>query len=118
MRDALAEISDLDPLDKQRLEYFSGQIIDLLSPTNFLATNPAALEKAVETEGQSLVDDLENLVTDLENNNGELLVRLADENAFELGANIASTPGKVVFQNRMLELIQYQPVLKMSTKHR
>ena len=118
MRDALAEISDLDPLDKQRLEYFSGQIIDLLSPTNFLATNPAALEKAVETEGQSLVDGLENLVTDLESNNGELLVRLADENAFELGANIASTPGKVVFQNRMMELIQHQPVLKMSTKHR
>ena len=109
MRDALAEISDLDPLDKQRLEYFSGQIIDLLSPTNFLATNPAALEKAVETEGQSLFDGLENLVIDLESNNGELLVRLADENAFELGGNIASTPGKVVFQNRMLELIQYQP---------
>ena len=109
MRDALVKISDLDPADKQRLEYFFGQIIDLLSSTNFLATNLATLEKAVETEGQSLVDGLENLVTDLEINNGELLVRLADENAFELGGNIASTPGKVVFRNRMLELIQYQP---------
>ena len=109
LRSAVDEISDLEPIEKQRLEYFSSQIIDLMSPTNFLATNPAALEKAVETEGQSLIDGLENLVTDLEHNNGELLVRLTDENAFELGVNIASTPGKVVFRNRMLELIQYQP---------
>jgi polyhydroxyalkanoate synthase len=109
LRRALAEISDLDPIEKQRLEYFSTQIIDMLSPTNFLATNPAALEKAVETEGQSLIDGMENLVTDLENNNGELLVRLTDDKAFELGVNIASTPGKVVFRNRMFELIQYAP---------
>ena len=70
LRSAVDEISDLDPIEKQRLEYFSSQIIDLMSPTNFLATNPAALEKAVETEGQSLIDGLENLVTELEQNNG------------------------------------------------
>ena len=106
---AVDSVSDLAPKEKQRLAYFSRQIVDMMAPTNFLATNPDALEKAVETEGQSLVDGLENLIADLEANNGELIVRLADETAFELGGNIATTPGKVVYRNRMMELIQYTP---------
>ncbi|MEM9869991.1 MAG: class I poly(R)-hydroxyalkanoic acid synthase [Pseudomonadota bacterium] len=106
---AVDDVTDLDPKEKQRLAYFSRQILDMMSPTNFLATNPDALEKAVETEGQSLIDGLENLIGDLEANNGELVVRLADETAFELGENIATTPGKVVYRNRMMELIQYTP---------
>jgi len=84
----------------------------MMSPTNFLATNPDALERAVETEGESLLRGMENLIGDLEANNGELVVRLADEKAFELGQNIATTPGKVVFRNRMFELIQYTPTTK------
>jgi polyhydroxyalkanoate synthase len=99
----------MEPLEKQRLTYFSSQIIDMMSPTNFLATNPDALEKAVATEGQSLIDGLENLISDLEANNGELVVKLADDSAFEIGRNIATTPGKVVFRNKMMELIQYEP---------
>ncbi|HKL55553.1 MAG TPA: class I poly(R)-hydroxyalkanoic acid synthase [Roseovarius sp.] len=109
IRDAVQEVDDLDPVEKRRLEYFSRQIIDMMSPTNFLGTNPDALEKAVETEGESLVRGLENLVADLEANHGEMLVRLADESAFELGRNIATTPGEVVYRNRMMELIQYAP---------
>ncbi len=107
---ALAEVNEDDPTEKQRLQYFAQQIVDLMAPTNFLATNPDALEKAVETEGQSLVQGLENMVADLEANKGELIVRLADETAFELGGNIATTPGDVVFRNNMMELIQYKPV--------
>ena len=106
---AVDDVSDMDPREKQRLTFFSRQIIDMLSPTNFLATNPDALERAVETEGESLIKGLENLISDLEANDGELIVKLADESAFELGRNIATTPGKVVFRNRMLELIQYAP---------
>ncbi|MFK7837267.1 MAG: PHA/PHB synthase family protein [Sulfitobacter sp.] len=109
LNQAVDDMADMEPREKQRLAYFSRQIIDLMSPTNFLATNPDALEKAVETEGESLVRGLENLISDLEANNGELIVRLADESAFELGRNIATTPGKVVFRNRMFELIQYTP---------
>ncbi|MDB2577791.1 class I poly(R)-hydroxyalkanoic acid synthase [Tateyamaria sp.] len=111
--DAIAEavdtVTDMDAKEKQRLEYFSRQIVDMMSPTNFLATNPDALEKAVATDGQSLVQGLENLISDLESNNGELIVKLADETAFELGGNIATTPGKVIYRNRMMELIQYTP---------
>jgi polyhydroxyalkanoate synthase len=106
---AIEDVTDMDDKEKERLGFFSRQILDMMSPTNFLATNPDALEKAVETEGQSLVQGLENLISDLESNNGELIVKLADDKAFELGVNIATTPGKVVFRNKMMELIQYTP---------
>jgi len=106
---AVEDVEDMEPREKQRLKYFSRQIIDMMSPTNFLATNPDALQRAVDTEGESLIKGLENLISDLEANKGEMIVRLADESAFELGGNIATTPGKVVFRNRMFELIQYTP---------
>ncbi len=109
IRQAVDSVDDMDAKEKQRLSYFASQIVDMMAPTNFLATNPDALEKALETEGQSLVKGLENLISDLEANNGELVVRLADEKAFELGGNIAVTPGDVVYRNRMMELIQYKP---------
>lgn len=110
VKQTVEDAVDLDPKEKQRLTYFSQQIIDMMAPTNFLGTNPDALEKAVATEGQSLLDGLENLVGDLEANEGELVVKLADEKAFELGQNIATTPGKVIYRNKMIELIQYTPV--------
>ncbi|MCM2561443.1 class I poly(R)-hydroxyalkanoic acid synthase [Lutimaribacter sp. EGI FJ00015] len=109
IRDAVSAADDLEPKERRRLEYFSNQIIDMMAPTNFLPTNPDALERAIETDGDSLVKGLENLVSDLEANNGEMLVRLSDENAFRLGENIATTPGQVVYRNRMMELIQFSP---------
>lgn len=109
IEDAVASVTDLDDREKQRLNYFSRQIVDMMSPNNFLGTNPDALEMALETDGQSLIDGLENLVNDLEANDGELVVRLADEKAFELGGNVATTPGQIVYRNRMMELIQYEP---------
>ncbi|NIZ60047.1 class I poly(R)-hydroxyalkanoic acid synthase [Sedimentitalea sp. CY04] len=109
IRKSVAEVGELEATDKKRLSYFADQIVDMMAPTNFLATNPDALEKAVETDGQSLIDGLKNLVADLEANNGELIVKLADESAFELGENIATSEGEVVYRNRMMEVIQYSP---------
>lgn len=109
VQSAVAQLDGLDDRDKHRVAYFARQIIDAFSPTNFLATNPDALEKAVETEGKSLVDGLENLVRDIEASDGEMLVTLADKDAFTVGKNIATTEGSVVFRNRMFELIQYTP---------
>ncbi len=112
LKQAVAQAGDLDPVEQRRLTYFTQQIVDMMAPTNFLGTNPDALEKAIQTEGKSLVDGLENLVADLEANNGELVVRLADEKAFELGRNIATAEGSVIYRNRMMELIQYAPTTK------
>lgn len=106
---AIEQLDGLDAKDRQRVEYFARQIINMMAPTNFLGTNPEALTKAMETEGESLVKGLENLVHDIETNNGELLVTLADKDAFRVGENLAVTPGQVVFRHRLFELIQYEP---------
>ena len=111
--EAVAKVEGLSSKDQARLEYFSSQIIDMMAPTNFFGTNPDALEKAFLSKGESLVQGLENLIRDLESNNGELLVRLADETAFKVGLDLAATPGKVVFRNRLFELIQYSPSTEM-----
>jgi polyhydroxyalkanoate synthase len=110
--EAVEALEEIDPREKRRLRYFSQQIVDMLAPTNFLATNPEALMKAVETEGESLVRGLENLVADLEAGDGELIVRLVDESAFKVGENIATAEGEVIYRNRMMEVIQYAPTTK------
>ena len=109
VKQAVEDIDTLDDEEKKRLRYFSQQLVDMISPTNFLPTNPEALALAAETEGESLVAGLENLISDLEANDGDLVVTLADKSAFKLGENLATTPGSVVFRNRMFELIQYAP---------
>ncbi|MCB1516584.1 MAG: class I poly(R)-hydroxyalkanoic acid synthase [Hyphomicrobiaceae bacterium] len=102
-------LSELGEDDQQRVAFFARQFVDLMSPTNFLATNPDAIEKALETNGQSLVEGLENFVRDVEANQGDFSVTLSDPNAFEVGRNIATTPGEVIYRNRLFELIRYTP---------
>lgn len=109
LRSAARSMDGLAAVEQKRLSFFTDQIIDMMAPTNFLGTNPDALERAIETDGQSLIDGLENLISDLEDNQGELVVKLANDKVFELGVNIANSPGKVVFENRMFELLQYSP---------
>ena len=109
LRSAAHRMDGLAAVEQKRLSFFTDQIIDMMAPTNFLGTNPDALERAIETDGQSLIDGLENLISDLEDNQGELVVKLANDKVFELGVNIANSPGKVVFENRMFELLQYSP---------
>ncbi|MEP3345418.1 MAG: class I poly(R)-hydroxyalkanoic acid synthase [Litoreibacter sp.] len=107
--DAVQGLEGLEAHEKGRVSFFAQQIVDMFAPTNFLATNPDALSRAVETDGASLVQGLENLVHDIEANEGDLLVSLADETAFKIGENIAATEGSVVYRNKMFELIQYKP---------
>ncbi|WP_076363693.1 class I poly(R)-hydroxyalkanoic acid synthase [Phaeovulum vinaykumarii] len=114
--EAVAGLEGLDEIDRRRVTYFTRQIVEMLAPTNFLLTNPDALQRAVETEGESLVKGLENLVRDIEANAGDLIVSLADRSAFRVGENIATTEGAVVFRNELFELIQYAP--RSETVHR
>ena len=109
IKSAARNIDGLPEREKKRLIYFTDQIVEMMAPTNFLGTNPDALELALDTNGQSLIDGLENLIADLEANDGELIVRLADDKAFEVGKNLGTQAGKVVYRNNLLELIQYSP---------
>jgi polyhydroxyalkanoate synthase len=109
MTEAVQDIEGLPDRDRRRVDYFTKQIVDMLAPTNFLATNPDALEQAVATNGDSLVAGLENLVRDVEEHDGQMIVSLADKTAFEVGRNLGTSEGAVVFRNRMFELIQYAP---------
>ena len=109
VRTAVDDMASLEPGERKRIDFFTTQIVNMFAPTNFLGTNPDALEKAVATDGASLVQGLENLVRDIEAGSGTLQVTLADREAFTIGQNIATTPGSVVFRNRLFELIQYTP---------
>lgn len=98
-----------DPHRAQMLDFYTRQYVDALAPSNFLLTNPQALKATVESGGRNLLKGLDNLLTDLERGKGQLAVRMTDESAFALGGNIATSPGKVIFRNELMELIQYQP---------
>ena len=101
----LAGLVQLPPQDRLRLQFATRQYVDAIAPTNFPATNPEVLERALETEGQSLVQGWTNLVTDATRGR----ITMTDEAAFGVGRNIAVTPGSVVFRNELIELIQYDP---------
>ncbi len=106
----------LPPHVARKASFYIRQIINTLSPANFPATNPQVLKAALESGGDSLLLGLRNLLLDLERNRGKLAPRMTDTAAFQLGENVATTPGKVVFQNRLMQLLQYAPMT--ATVHR
>ncbi|WP_271273918.1 PHA/PHB synthase family protein [Aliamphritea hakodatensis] len=101
----MASNANLSENEQRKLEFYTQQYIDAMSPTNFAVTNPEVMQQALDTNGQSLVDGLKNLLSDFEKGR----ISMTDESAFTLGDNIATTQGSVVFENEMLQLIQYAP---------
>ena len=99
----LASLAQLSPTDKRRLEFATRQYIDAMAPTNYPATNPEVLQRALETDGASLLQGFANLVGDARKGR----ITMSDERAFAVGRNLAVTPGSVVFRNELIELIQY-----------
>ncbi len=116
LRNIVSDTKGVDDTTSQKMEFFTKQLIDAMSPTNFAITNPAVLEKIRETHGANLVHGLKNMLDDLEDSDGKLRIKMTDNEAFELGKNVAVTPGKVVFQNRMFQLIQYTPTTETTFK--
>lgn len=98
--------------DHMRVSFYTRQMVSALAPSNYLATNPAARKQIMDTQGESLLDGLENLLTDLERGEGRLDIATNDDSAFEVGVDLATTEGQVVFQNDLMQLIQYAPLTK------
>jgi len=116
MHDQVASVEGLDDQTKKKVDFFTRQYIDALAPSNFALTNPEVFRETVASGGQNLVKGLNNLLDDIERGGGQLKISMTDAKAFELGVNIATTPGKVVFQNELMQLIQYEPSTKKAWK--
>jgi polyhydroxyalkanoate synthase len=108
LHDAVGNVEGLDDATKRKVNFFTRQYIDALAPSNFALTNPEVFRETIATGGQNLVKGLHNLLDDIERGRRQLRISMTDPKAFELGVNIATTPGKVVFQNELLQLIQYE----------
>ncbi|MDN3567265.1 class I poly(R)-hydroxyalkanoic acid synthase [Paeniroseomonas aquatica] len=102
-------VDGLEPKTAQKVDFYTRQFVDAMSPSNFLLTNPEVLRKTAETGGENLLKGLSHLLADLERGKGQLRIRMTDDSKFRVGENIAVTPGKVVYQNELMQLIQYAP---------
>ena len=109
IQSTVANLRGLDEEDAAKLAFYTHQFVDALAPTNFVATNPTVLKETAETKGENLLRGLRNVLDDLERNDGRFAPRMTDESHFTLGETIATTPGTVVFQNDLMQLIQYAP---------
>ncbi len=109
LHDTVAETEGLDENTQQKVNFFTRQYIDALSPSNFALTNPEVFRETVKSHGQNLIKGLNNLLHDVESGDGQLRIRMTDTSAFEMGKNVATTQGKVIFQNELFQLVQYNP---------
>ena len=109
VQDTVSKVDGLDPKTAQKVDFYTRQFIDAMSPSNFVLTNPEVLRKTVETGGENLLKGLSNLLGDLERGKGQLRIKMTDTEAFSVGGNIGVSPGKVVYQNDLMQLIQYTP---------
>ena len=110
MQATVRQVEGLDDKTAQKVDFYTRQFVDAMAPTNFVATNPEVLRATIDSGGENLVKGLQNLLGDLERGKGRLMIKMTDMESFQVGKNLAVTPGKVVFRNDLIELIQYAPV--------
>ncbi|MBI3370433.1 MAG: class I poly(R)-hydroxyalkanoic acid synthase [Betaproteobacteria bacterium] len=106
---AVASVDGLSDESQKKVAFFTRQYVDALAPSNFAMSNPQVLRETVASGGQNLLKGLNNLLADIEKGDGQLRISMTDERAFEMGKNVATTPGKVVYQTDLMQLIQYSP---------
>lgn len=109
----LSSIKNLDPSTKKKLHFCTKQLLDALSPGHFVMTNPEVLQITLQTQGQNIIQGLDHFIEDIARTEGQFQISMTDLNAFTLGKNIATTKGRVIYQNTLMQLIQYEP----QTKH-
>ena len=112
----VSDATDLDPHTRQKAAFYIRQIGNALSPSNFVLTNPELLRETLTSNADNLVRGMRMLAEDIETGGGELKIRQSDASMFAVGRNLATTPGKVIFQNELMQLIQYAPSTPMVLK--
>ena len=108
----LSSVNGVEGLDKKtayKVDFYTRQFVDALSPSNFVMTNPEVLRTTLASGGKNLLKGLENLLEDLEEGDGKLKIKMIDPGAFEVGVDVATAPGKVIFRNDLMELLQFDP---------
>ncbi len=111
LQGTVAKVEGLDPKSKKRIEFYTKQFADAFAPTNFVLTNPEVLRATLQSNGENLVKGLNNLLQDLDRGDGQLSIRQSAD-AFTIGENIATAPGKVIFRNELIELLQFEPTTR------
>ena len=109
LQGTVKQVDGIDERTARKIDFYTRQFVDAIAPSNFLMTNPEVLRATIESRGENLINGLKNLLDDLERGKGRLAIKMTDMAAFRIGENIALTPGKVVYQNDLLQLIQYVP---------
>ncbi|TAJ85739.1 MAG: class I poly(R)-hydroxyalkanoic acid synthase [Reyranella sp.] len=109
LQGTIKEVEGVDDKTARKVDFYTRQFIDAMSPSNFAMTNPQVVKATVESKGENLLKGLQNLLSDLERGKGRLEIRQTDMDAFKVGGNVATSPGKVVYQNDIIQLIQYAP---------
>lgn len=112
LQNTVGDVEGLDLHTSRKIDFYTRQFIDAMSPSNFLMTNPEVLKATIDSNGENLVKGLGNLLEDLGRGKSSLRISMTDQKAFEVGKNLATTPGKVIFQNDLMQLIQYEPSTK------
>ena len=102
-------VDGLDPKTAEKVNFYTRQAVDAVSPSNFIATNPKVLKATIDSKGENLIRGLDRLLDDLETGKGKLKISMTDAEAFTLGENIAASPGKVIYQNDLMQLLQFAP---------
>jgi poly[(R)-3-hydroxyalkanoate] polymerase subunit PhaC len=109
MQQTVKDVAGLDEKTAKKVEFYTRQFVDAMAPSNFVMTNPEVLRTTIDTGGENLIKGLNNMLNDLERGKGQLAVKMTDLEKFKLGENIAVTPGKVIYQNALMQLLQFTP---------
>ena len=112
----IKDVKGLDEKTARKVDFYTRQFVDAMAPTNFVMTNPKVLKATLESGGENLIRGLANLLNDLERGKGQLRVKMTDLTAFRPGENVATTPGKVIYENELMQLLQYEPTTEQVFK--